>query len=233
MRYEMKRFFYGRDIFYFAVGGVFFIVLTAVNIYIVQPFYGGIHSKTIDYYNAVTQCMPFVFAPVIGVYFSKDLEKNATLFYKSYKISFKKYVWTKLSTCFILGSLVIFLESLGFIFFLEHSIIQATAIGLIILVDFLYFLLLCNILAIIFKKRTTTVFSIIGAAIVLSIINIIPIPVIEGHLYLLDGNSNLTANVMSFIEYGGNLFYILAQQLVWVFILIGLLFGFICRESKN
>ena len=105
MRYEMKRFFYGRDIFYFAVGGIFFIVLTAVNIYIVQPFYGGIHSKTIDYYNAVTQCMPFVFAPVIGVYFSKDLEKNATLFYKSYKISFKKYVWTKLSTCFILGSL--------------------------------------------------------------------------------------------------------------------------------
>lgn len=234
MGYEIKRFFYGRDVLYFAFGSLFFPLLTAVNVYIVQPHFSGNYSITIDYYNAVTQCMPFVFAPVAGVFFSKDLEKNVTLFYRSYSIPFVKYILRRLGTCFVGGALFIFVESMGLLFFAERSFIKALQISFFLLLDFLYFLLMCCLLGIISKRRTITVFAVIGSTFIFSILNIMPIPKLQGHLFILDGNSVLTNKIMNFVESGaGNFISIASYQLVEIAILACLLLFFIYRESNN
>ena len=234
MKFEFKRIIYSRDIEKFILSSFLFLILTLVNTYLVQPYFACEHRITLDYYNAVTQCMAFIFAPIAGVYFAKDFENNAIVFYRNYKINIYRYFGRRIMAYFIFGSIILSLFTIIFLIIFQVPLKVVFKITVFLVLDYLYFLLICSVLAVKIKKKTETVFATMGSAVIMSMVNISPIPVFKGRLYLLDGNSELTATVKKLIENGDeNIMQVLVHQFTWILILIAILICIMHHEVKN
>lgn len=221
-KFEFKRIFRGREFAGLLISIVILLTASFVNTIFVQPMYDGDNSLVLDFYQAVSQLMPMVFAPVIGNYFTKDYENKSLFFYRNQGISTKCYFFTRLTVFILMGTAIDFVICISYLLFRKINIIMAVSVSLVIVLAFIYTTVLISLLAICSKKRMFTIIGAIAGTIIVSLVNILPIPYLKGNWFLLDFNSHVAGNMEEFIKFVKvpDLIRILIPFFIWIGALI-------------
>lgn len=233
--FEIKRMIKGKDWIGLVVGMVVMILAAIINSIVVQPMFEGSISIQYDYYCGISQLMPFVFAPSIGNYLTKDYENNNDFFYKNIGISRKRYYLTRAIVLMFFGVVIIMLGS-GVYFLKEKTdVVHSVGILVILILQYIYTLLLSCLLAFYAKKRIFTIVIIIFGTMILSILNVLPLPLIQGRLFMLDGHSIITENVNAYLTQNdmGCYWNCIIRLLVWMFVLFGIYYIGIMKGQKG
>ena len=201
LHFEIKRMIEGKEWLGMVLGMVVMIVAAIINSIVVQPMFEGSVSIQYDYYCGVSQLMPFVFAPSIGNYFTKDYEDKSYYFYKNIGIPLRTYHLNRLFVASMFGTGIIILGT-GLYFFKEKtSFISSIGVLIILILQYIYTILLSGLVAFFTKKRIITTVAIIFGTMILSVFNVLPIPSVKGYIFMLDGHSIITDNIKQYLIY--------------------------------
>lgn len=157
LTFEIKRMIKGKDWIGMVVGMVVMILAAIINSIVVQPMFEGSISIQYDYYCGICQLMPFVFAPSIGNYLTKDYENNYIFFYENIGISRKMYYLTRFIVLVFFGVAIIMLGTEAYFFKEKADVIHSVGVLAILILQYIYTLLLSCLLAFYTKKRIFTI----------------------------------------------------------------------------
>lgn len=235
LRFETKRMIEGKDWLGMLVGMIVMIIAAVINSVVVQPMYDGSANVQYDYYCGISQLMPFVFAPSIGNYFTKDCEDGANYFYKNIGISKQEYYFTRFFVVIFFGVGIIALGTSLYFYKERTDFISGIGVLVVLLLQYIYTILLSALVAYFTKKRIVTIVTIIFGTMILSVINILPIPVIRGHLFMLDGHSVITENVNKYLVQNNTKYFFESIFIlsVWILILLTVYYLGILMEQKG
>ena len=233
--FEIKRVIRGKDWIGLLLGMIVMILAAIINSIVVQPMYDGSKSIIFDYYCGISQLMPFVFDPSIGNYFTKDYEDCSDSFYSNIGITLKKYYFTRVLVIIIVGIVVICMGTEGY--FLKEKIdaVSGLSILLILILQYIYVVIGIGIIAYCTRKRITTIILTIFGTMIMSVINVLPIPKLQGNLFLLDSHSIITNNINEYIVSTTNNKYLnsVVILMIWIFVLCSIYYTIIVYQKKR
>ncbi len=225
----------GKDWLGLMVGMLVMIAAAIINSIVVQPMFEGSKSIRYDFYCAISQLMPFVFVPSLGNYFTKDYEDYSDSFYSNMGIPFKKYYMIRLFVVILTGTSIISLGTGGYFLRENVEVMSGLNILIILLLQYIYVVLIVGIIAYCTKKRITTIISTIFGTMLMSVINILPIPILQGNLFLLDNHSIITTNINEFVvlgdvnKYRNNVVILM----IWIFVLFLIYYTIIVSQKER
>lgn len=222
LKFELKRIIRGREIMGLLVSITILVMASFFNTIFVQPMYDGDRSLVLDFYQAVSQLMPLVFAPVIGNYFTKDYENKTLFFYRNQGISVRRYFFIRLGVFILVGSMIGFAVCASYLLFRKIDVLMTFSVSFVIILAYIYTVLLISLLAICSKRRMFTIIGAIAGTIVISLINIMPIPYLKGNWFLLDFNSHVADDMETIIETAKivDMYKVLIPFIVWISVVI-------------
>lgn len=222
LKFELKRIIRGREIMGLLVSITILVMASFFNTIFVQPMYDGDRSLVLDFYQAVSQLMPLVFAPVIGNYFTKDYENKTLFFYRNQGISVRRYFFIRLGVFILVGSMIGFTVCASYLLFRKIDVLMTFSVSFVIILAYIYTVLLISLLAICSKRRMFTIIGAIAGTIVISLINIMPIPYLKGNWFLLDFNSHVADDMETIIETAKivDMYKVLIPFIVWISVVI-------------
>ncbi len=234
-KFEVKRMLRGKDWLGLIVGMLVMITAAIINSIVVQPMFEGSKSIRYDFYCGISQLMPFVFAPSLGNYFTKDYEDCSDSFYSNIGIPLKKYYMMRVFVVILVGIGVI---SLGTgIYFLKENVevISGLSVLVVLLLQYIYVVLAVGIIANCTHKRITTIIFTIFGTMFISVINVLPIPILQGNLFLLDNHSIITKNINEFIILGDVNKYLnnIVILMIWILVLFTIYYTIIIYQKKR
>ena len=234
-KFEVKRMLRGKDWLGMIMGMLVMILAAIINSIVVQPIFEGSKSIRFDYYCGISQLMPFVFAPSLGNFFTKDYEDCSDSFYSNIGISFKKYYMTRVFVIILVGIGVISLGTGGYFLKENVEVINVLSILFILVLQYMYVVFAMGIIAYCTKKRITTIIFTIFGTMLMSVLNVLPIPILQGNLFLLDSHSLITTNINEFIVLGDVNKYLnnIVILVVWIFVLFTIYYTIIVHQKKR
>lgn len=214
--FELKRLWREKIYIYFVV---FFIMIYVLS------FLESNNIFIVDFYNAFTQLFTLLTIPFISYSLSKDFEDGVDYFYfnngKKLQNWYIKRVISIMISLIILNIVYQIISKLAFGFTLWESIF------LIIVTSCLniYMILLASIIGISTQKKLESVFSSLIMIFILSTINFINIPYIQGNIFLIDQNSKVTQTIANILNSKTNNHLLpISIILLWDIILVFVLF---------
>lgn len=200
LKFELKRLLRNKDIYVIII---LTLLLIITNLVLENVYYGDQITSNIrlyNLYNTFSQFIFLVFAPVLSGGISKDLENNSIYFYLNNNVSIKKYYLSKLFSYQLIIFIVFLIQFTVYTFVFNIDISKAFYIFIILLLDFYYLISIAFLLSCIIKKHSKTSIMIIFTWFVLSLVNIIPIPLMRGKIFLVDNNSYSSYIISNFLN---------------------------------
>lgn len=233
--FEMKRMLRGKDWIGMILGMIVMIIAAIINSVVVQPMFEGTKSIRYDFYCGVSQLMPFVFAPSMGNFFTKDYEENSEWFYTNLRIKSIYALVIRIGVILIYGCSIIFLGSFIYLIVENASIMESMEIFLIIGLQFMYLTGLIAMIAYISRKKIVTIVFTIFGTMILSVINVMPLGVLQGKIFLMDGHSLITDNVYRFVVEGSRKYFSMNVVILlgWICVVYMLYLGIIMNNKKR
>ena len=233
--FEIKRMIRGKDWIGMIIGMIVMIIAAIINSIVVQPMFDGNKSIRFDYYCGISQLMPFVFAPSIGNYLTKDYEDYSDFFYSNIKIPFKQYYLTRMLVIILMRIIIISVGTEGYFLKENIEIFSSLNILTILILQYIYVVLVMGIIAYCTQKRIMTIIFTIFGTLFMSVLNILPIPKLQGNLFLLDAHSIVTNNIKEFIVFNNidNYLNNIVILLVWIFVLFNIYYIMIAHKEKR
>ncbi|MFV0342771.1 MAG: hypothetical protein ACK5JH_07730 [Anaerocolumna sp.] len=230
--FEFKRLIRNKDIFVIIIS---MMLLVVTNLVLENVYYGEQINSNIrlyNLYNTFSQFIFLVFAPIFGGIISKDIENNSIYFYLNNNVNMKKYCISKLISYQLVIFIVFSMQFAIYALVFNIDFYKAIAIFIILLLDFYYLLSIAFLLSCIMKKHSKTSIMIIFTWFVLSLVNIIPFPLIRGKIFLIDNNSYtsyIISNYLGLFEKSinfkeplnignNNLFVLFLVNMIWIII---------------
>lgn len=234
-KFEVKRILRGKDWLGMCAGMLVMIIAAIINSIVVQPMFEGSISIRYDFYCGISQLMPFVFAPSLGNYFTKDYEDCSDSFYRNVGIPFRKYYMTRVLIVILVGIGIISLGTGGYFLKEKIDMISGMSVLVILLLQYIYVVLIVGIVAYCTRKRITTIIFTIFGTMLMSVINVLPIPIFQGNLFLLDSHSIITTNINEFIVLGDIKKYLnnIVILMIWILVLFTIYYTIIVYQKKR